>query len=228
MWISGAAGFNNQIGITPEPFINQAVVNSAGCQNRWDRQCILVDISITEDQDDGPLLNGGHGLITKVFNSCFKVGRLRIELQVNDLVRISRVVDCLQHMEVNRREHWWFCFDALGMLCCGLKQVFFSAEKCFQRHHDLFAERVDRRIGHLCKLLTEIVKERPGQLRKNRVGSVIPHGTGRLRCIFSQHPDDVFALLVRDIKKFFVNAQLVGVRCLESTVRIRNVSWNFW
>ena len=56
----------------------------------------------------------------------------------------------------------------------------FSAEAGFQRHDDRLAQRVDRWIGDLSKLLAEKIVKHTALLREYGHGGVITHGTNRL------------------------------------------------
>ena len=65
------------------------------------------------------------------------------------------------------------------------------ADEGDQRHHQLFADGIDRRIGHLREVLLEIGIKHLGPVRENRNGRVIAHGTNRLlaRLRHGRHQD---------------------------------------
>ena len=46
---------------------------------------------------------------------------------------------------------------AMHMLRCRLQQIALGPDETGERHHDFFANRVDRRIGDLGKQLLEVV-----------------------------------------------------------------------
>ena len=54
------------------------------------------------------------------------------------------------------------------------------AQMHLQAHHQLFAQRIDRRSGDLGETLLEVVEEQVGLAREHRQGDVIPHAVGRL------------------------------------------------
>ena len=60
-----------------------------------------------------------------------------------------------------------------------LKQVLLRADGGFQRGDQLFADGVERRIGHLGKELLEIVVEQAGPSGQNGQRDVIAHGADR-------------------------------------------------
>ena len=62
----------------------------------------------------------------------------------------------------------------------GLQQVAAPSQVHFQRHHQLFAQGVDRWVRHLSKPLLEVVVEQVGASREHRQGDVIAHAVGRL------------------------------------------------
>ncbi len=58
------------------------------------------------------------------------------------------------------------CFQQVGL--CG-------PEVTCERHHQLFPDRINGRVGHLGKQLLEIVKEPVGPFRDYRGRSIIAH-----------------------------------------------------
>ena len=54
------------------------------------------------------------------------------------------------------------------------------AQVHLQAHHQLFAQRVDRRVRHLCEALLEVVVEEVGLGGEHRQGNVVAHAVGGL------------------------------------------------
>ena len=52
--------------------------------------------------------------------------------------------------------------QAMAMLRGDCKKVLFGTDVTFQRHDHVFSDRIDRRIGDLCKKLLEVVEDQPG------------------------------------------------------------------
>ncbi len=55
------------------------------------------------------------------------------------------------------------------------EQIRLRADKAGQRHDDFFADRIDRRISHLCKQLLKVVVERLVLVRQNRQCNIGAH-----------------------------------------------------
>ena len=49
-----------------------------------------------------------------------------------------------------------------------VQQVAFRADETLDRHHDLFADRIDRRVGDLSKELLEVVVQQTGFVAQAR------------------------------------------------------------
>ena len=67
-----------------------------------------------------------------------------------------------------------------------------------QRHDQFLADRVDGRVGHLGKLLAEIVEQQLRLVGEHGQRGVVPHGSGRLRsvrCHRDERAFDIFACI---------------------------------
>ena len=82
-----------------------------------------------------------------------------------------------------------------GVLRGRIEDIAFGADLRLQGHHDRLAQRIDRRVRHLRKLLPEIVVERAHLVRQHGHRGVIAHGAHRLALILGEHADDFIALL---------------------------------
>ncbi len=77
-----------------------------------------------------------------------------------------------------------------------LEQVVLAADGRLHRHDDLFADAVDRRIGHLGEELLEVVVEQLRPIREHGQGGVVAHRADRLVAVLGhrRHQDlQIFA-----------------------------------
>ena len=76
--------------------------------------------------------------------------------------------------------------EAVALLFGRFEEVAFGADIALQRHDDLFADRIDRRIGHLGEQLPEIVVQHPRLIAQTLECRVVPHGAERVFFLVQQ------------------------------------------
>ncbi len=84
--------------------------------------------------------------------------------------------------------------------------------RCDQRHDQLLADRIDRRVRHLREQLLEVLEQelRPlGQHRQRRVGA---HGRDRLLAVDDHRRDDHLQLFHRVPERLLALAEKNGLR----------------
>ena len=93
-----------------------------------------------------------------------------------------------------------------------VQQVLLGPEAGAQAHHDVLANRVDRRVRDLREALLEVREQAGRVLGEHRQGDVVPHRPGRLLGVARhrrQHDADV---LLRVAERELRPAKLVGLR----------------
>ena len=73
-----------------------------------------------------------------------------------------------------------------GVLLGGLQQVPLRAAVAIQRHDDLFADRIDGRIGDLGETLLEVVVEHARLIGQHRQRGIVAHGAERIAQLADQ------------------------------------------
>ena len=91
-----------------------------------------------------------------------------------------------------------------------IEQVGLGADEGHQGHDHLFADRIDRRIGHLCKKLTEIVVEGFCPARQHRKRCIVTHRTDRFFTCFSHHIQHKLEVFLRPAKGLLTIKQASG------------------
>ena len=82
------------------------------------------------------------------------------------------------------------------------KQIAFTPDLGGQAHHAGFAQRVNRRIGHLRKRLPEAVVQRPHALADRGHRHVIAHRANCFLLQLGQRPQHAFLFVVGELEQF--------------------------
>ena len=88
------------------------------------------------------------------------------------------------------------------------EDIHLPADTGGQRHNMGFPQRIDRRVGHLGKLLAEIVINQARAGREYRKRGIIPHRADRFLAVFPQHPQHLFQLFQGVPELLLVDRQL--------------------
>ena len=75
-----------------------------------------------------------------------------------------------------------------------------------------FAQRVDRWVGHLRKLLAEVVIQTAALARQYGKRGIVTHGADRFLRVFPQYLQDLLQLFIAVAKQFLVGRQLLIVK----------------
>ncbi len=165
MGFTRRASFDDQTGRRAQALLDQVLVDRRGGQQRGNRDMRCIDLAVGDDQDVVTRAHGILGLRTQRgelgFNAVLAplhritdVEFKRLELVIGefldltDLRHVLEVQDRLGYFEAHRR------VDVVEV-----EQVRLRADEGHRRHHERFADRIDRRVRHLCKELLEVVVE---------------------------------------------------------------------
>jgi hypothetical protein len=175
------AGFHHQTGGGAQAFAHQVLVNGRQGQQRGNRHLGGADGAVADDQDVLAALDRVHrfgaqrgqlGLHTLLAPEQ-RVGDVErdaaelavgVPLDVAQLGHVGEVQDRLAHFQPHRR------VDLVDV-----EQVGLGADEGHQRHHDGFADRVDRRVRHLREQLLEVVVERLVAVAQHGQRAVVAH-----------------------------------------------------
>ena len=180
MGIAGVAGFDHDVGIGAQRQAAQVGVHRTHGQRCLNRQLAFGQLRIAQHQNHFTRFYLRFGFLAKRGNRLLQAGLLWIVPERQHMASKGRIVLAHQGGEFTRREHRRGQNQAMGVFRCGLEDVQLRATAGFQRHHDRFAQRVDRRVGDLGKLLPEVVGEQARAARQHRHRRIIAHGAHRL------------------------------------------------
>jgi hypothetical protein len=91
-----------------------------------------------------------------------------------------------------------------------VQQVGLGADEAVQAHHDGFADRVDRRVGHLRKQLLEVVEQRLVLVRQHGQGAVVAHGAGGFFAIGGHGRQQELDVFLREAEGLLAVEQAFG------------------
>ena len=217
MHLARRAGVDHQAGAGAQPGLHQVMVHLGTRDQRGDRDALRGHRAIRQDQH---VVTVGHGLV-----GCGAQGLHRLRATRRTLCRrigdiqhqraiasLRELVDVAQLRDVVVRQHRLVHFQAqrrIGFL--DAEQVGFRADERSQRHHDLFADRIDRRVGHLREQLLEVIVERAVLVRQHRQRGIGAHRAGRLLAGADHRRQDEFQVFLR------ITERLLGIqqRCIQ-------------
>ncbi len=169
--------FDDDARFVPQPFSDQGVMQSRHRQQRRNRRVFRVKSQIAEDQDVRPVRDRFFGIGDQPVQSVFQSFSALFDIEnggqadgfhvvVGDMFQMCQRIGVqqrrteLQPSEMPRRFR---------------QQVVFASQKTHQRHDQLFAQRVDRRVRDLRELLFEIVEQQLRTVRQHGQRRVEPH-----------------------------------------------------
>ena len=182
MNFAGSAGLDHQTSRSAQARGDQVLVDAGERQQCGHGHLGGVHAPVADDQDVVAALDGVH---------CFGAQRCQLGfhafatpqsgvsdvqsrtlelslgglLDVAQLGHVGEVQDRLAHFEAHRR------VDLVDV-----QQVRLGADEGHQRHHDRFADRVNRGVGHLREQLLEVVVQRLVFVGQNGQWAVVAHG----------------------------------------------------
>ena len=169
--LPGVAGLDNQAHLSPGALPNQMVMHRGDGEQGRDRRGGLVGLAVREDQNPRPIGDGcrcsGPDTIESAAQALPALGH---RVQASDhrgahsvLIAVHLVVgvevDQLGQFVVTQDRVWQQ--DLVARLRRGMQQVALGADGGLQAGHHLFADSVQRRVGHLCEQLLKIVEQHP-------------------------------------------------------------------
>ena len=132
------------------------------------------------------------------------------ELHLEDLGLEALVADVLEPADFLLGHDWARDLDQMRLLRRLLEDVAVVADVGRQAHHQLFADRVDRRVGDLREELLEVGEEGLGLVREHRERGVVAHGADRLGALLGHRLQDDGEVLGGVAEALLPREQVVG------------------
>ncbi|MCY1511462.1 hypothetical protein D9M68_458830 [compost metagenome] len=208
--IAGGAGFHQDVAVAAQAGPDQAVVHGADGQRGMHRQLAGGDVTVAEHQQHLAGAHGFLGLVGDVAHRGFEAGGL-VVVEVDEVALEARAVQVHQGAPLGRRDHRSGEDRLAGVVGRLFEDVALDAQAGLQGHHDGFAQRVDRRVGHLRELLAEVVERRADALGQHRHRGVVAHRADRFLALLGQRTQHLVTLLEGDLEHLHVLLELVAV-----------------
>ena len=210
MGITHRGGFHDDVGVGAQTFFGQGVVYRAGGHSGMDSQFILGDTMVRQHQNRAAITNGLCRLLAQIQHRLLEAG-FCVVVQAKPGRLVTRTLDVDQVGELGVRQYWGRQNGPVGMVSGLFEHIALGAYTGFQAHHDGFAQRIDGRVGHLGKLLTEVVEQGALTTGQHRHGGIVTHGTGGFLPGFCQRAQHLIALFKADLEEFLVAEQILRI-----------------
>ena len=181
MDLAGRAGLDDQSGGGAQAGVDQMLMDGRGCQQRRNRDMASVDPPIGDHQDvvaafdridriGAQRCKAGLDAFLAPLNRIADVELIALELAVGIAANVADAV------HVFGRQDRLADLEAQGRVdVVDVEQVRLGSDEGDKRHHQLLADRVDRRVGDLCKQLFEVVVEGLVLVGQDRQRRVVAH-----------------------------------------------------
>ncbi len=157
VWVAGAGGFNNDVGIAAQALIHEASLNRSDRHRCRYRQTIFSNRTVREHQQYGTVTDHLLGFIAQRFDGLFQRGLGHVEGNVQHICLIVLFFHRGELGEIRVQQNRRFEAQTVRLAFRFAEDVHLTADAGSQRHHVRFTQRVDRRVSHLRELLTEVV-----------------------------------------------------------------------
>ena len=204
MRIAQSCGFDDNVGVTAQSRVDQRVVYAAGGKYRRDRQPALGNGAVGQHDHHVTITHCLHGFLRERLQRLAQRGCGGVVIQIESHAAIAFLIQRSELEKLVAAQQRRINFEAGGVLWCFLKQVALAPEAGVERHHNRFADRVNRRVGDLRELLAQIIVGRAHLLRQHRHRGVVAHRADRLLAVFCEHTHDLVTLFEGDLKHFLV------------------------
>ncbi len=179
------AAFNDDGDLRAGLFLDEAIVHGGHRQQAWDRRIGRVNAAIRENQQRVAGVHGERGavaqIVERVAQALFAV--LGAEQRGQRGGQQVARGDAAQLFQIPVRQDRLHHLERVAVLRRLGQNVALGADVADQRHHHLFTDRVDRRIGDLREQLLEVVEERLRTIRQAGQRHVGAHRTQRLHAL---------------------------------------------
>ena len=174
---AGLSSLDDERGFGARAFPNQMMVHAGGRQQAWNRRDVLVDAAIRKNQDGRSVfarpIDVGAKLVHRftepgpaLADSVGHRNRGRLEARKLDVAQLGQIV------VVHHRRLY---LDHPAAFALGFQEVALGPECRRHRGNELFPNRIERWIRHLCKELLEVAEQGWRPVRQHRKRGICSH-----------------------------------------------------
>ena len=161
--LAGLTRLDDDADPCPQLLPHESMVDSPGGEERTDRHAIGAGGPIGEHDQCEAIVDRLGGLGADPLDGGPQAG-VALTPRVGDIDRLrlpAPMVEALDGGQLLVGEDRVGHAQPMALLRGGLEQIALRPDVAFQRHDHLFADRIDRRIGDLCKELLKVVGDEP-------------------------------------------------------------------
>ena len=212
MHIPGVSGFSDEADADTLLGLDETLVHRSDREQHRDRRARLVGIAVADYEDRGAstTTHRGHRIPSELFQRALQLRGPGRGLPHRAERRDLRAAGAPQRGHLLRQQHR--ALDAQQRTAPGSlrEQGAAAAEVHHQRHHQLFAERIDGRVGDLGEALAHVRVKALRHPRQRRDGRVVAHAPDRIAALGSHGRDDVAQVLMAVAKGALASGELLG------------------
>ena len=193
------ARFDHQPGARARPLADQMMMHGAGCEQARDRRVLAVHAAIGKHDYRRAVRDCLGGAAAQALQRAAQSGLAlgdRIQRRERDRAQARRVQP-LDFFQLHVGQHRAPEFELAAVLGRFLEQVLLRADRGDRGGDHLFADRIDRRIGHLGEELFEVVEQQRRFVRQHRQRRVGAHRAHRLLSVDRHRRQDHLQLFGR-------------------------------
>ena len=176
------ARFHDQRHLVARLLADQMIVNRRERQQARNRRVFVVHAAIGKDQQRVARLDGLRGALAKIFDGLLQRALAAFDAEQRRQRGGQEIspFHAAQLFEAPVRNDRMAQLQRVAVFRRLFEDVSLAPDVAVERHHQVFADRIDRRIGHLREGLLEIVEQQLRLVRKARERRVDAHRSDRL------------------------------------------------
>jgi len=199
--LAHVSGLDDEPDLHPVLAADEMVVHGREHQQRRDRDEVLVRVPVAQDDELRALLDGGvdlgaHGL-EALLEGILPLLEGVEPAHGHRAAARQRLVDVLELRQLVVVDDGEVQRDRVRVLRAPRQQVPLGSEPEGERGDDLFADRVERRVGHLGELLHEVVEQQVRAVAEHGDRRVRAHGAERLGAVLTHRGEEDADLFLR-------------------------------
>ena len=192
MAFAGFAGLDDQRAARAGAFPHEMVVDAGGGEQGRDGRVLAIHPAVGQDEQRRSGGDGFAGRPAQRFHGLLEARRAGAGVEQHRQRRRTKrgIVQVPQLREIVVRDHRRVHLDVVARSRIGRQQVGLGAQRRSHVGHQLLADRVQRRVGHLREELLEVVVQEPRAIRENGERGVGAHRADRLGAGLSHRRDE--------------------------------------
>ena len=176
------ARLQNDPDSSPKFVLDEVMVNRSAGQQRTDWNPSIAHRAIRQDDQTVTIIDRLLGFCTDSLKGFAMTLRTIFagEGNVDDLGRPASIVQAFESSHLTVAQNRVRNHHPVTLLRSRRQKVPFRTDVATQTHDDVFADRVDRRVGHLGEELLEVVIEHPRLVTQTGQSCIVSHAADRV------------------------------------------------